>query len=201
MANRFLLLWCSKKYKCFLFSVQPCITLIMVVCTFVMLYHIPSYSSLANQKHLEMCPNISFSLGAINHSYHNERLRSKANQTLAIEAPDHASKNTFSSQSDNKGHKTQLHEESSYGKQTNNTSVQNNIKQQKAICQKVDNLTNIMDIGINTTHICGMLMETVNVNYSRNIYFTVKTTHKYYTDRLLLLMLTWLQAVDKNKVC
>ena len=63
--------------------------------------------------------------------------------------------------------------------------------------QTKENTTNI---GINITHINGILMEPVNVNYSRNIYFTVKTTHKYYTDRLLLIMLTWLQTVDKNKV-
>ena len=53
---------------------------------------------------------------------------------------------------------------------------------------------------INATHINGILMEPVNANYTRNIYFTVKTTHKYYTERLFPLMLTWLQVVDRNKV-
>ena len=53
---------------------------------------------------------------------------------------------------------------------------------------------------MNATHIAGILMEPVNAQYSRNIYFTVKTTHKYHTERLFPLMLTWLQAVDRNKV-
>ena len=53
---------------------------------------------------------------------------------------------------------------------------------------------------MNATHINGVLMEPVNAKYTRNIYFTVKTTHKYYTERLFPLMLTWLQVVDKNKV-
>ena len=56
------------------------------------------------------------------------------------------------------------------------------------------------DPRINATHVYGTLMEPVNVNYTRNIYFSVKTTHKYYTKRLFLLMLTWLQTVDKDKV-
>ena len=43
-------------------------------------------------------------------------------------------------------------------------------------------------------------MERVNVTYTRNIYFTVKTTSKYFQSRLLPLALTWLQVVDANKV-
>ena len=54
--------------------------------------------------------------------------------------------------------------------------------------------------GMNATHINGILMEPVNVDYTRNIYFSIKTTHRYYTERLFLIMLTWLQVVDKNKV-
>ena len=53
---------------------------------------------------------------------------------------------------------------------------------------------------MNATHINGILMEPVDAKYARNIYFTVKTTHKYYTERLFPLMSTWLQVVDKNKV-
>jgi len=56
------------------------------------------------------------------------------------------------------------------------------------------------DPGINTTHINGTIMERVNAEDIENIYFTVKTTYQYYTDRLFPLMLTWLQAVDKSKV-
>ena len=56
------------------------------------------------------------------------------------------------------------------------------------------------DPGMNATHINGILMEPVNNNYARNIYFTIKTTYKFYTKRLFPLMLTWLQLMDKNKV-
>ena len=59
----------------------------------------------------------------------------------------------------------------------------------------------ILDLGINgTAQFKGILMEHVNLNYTRNIYITVKTTNHNYIDRLPLLMLTWLQTVDKNKV-
>ena len=65
---------------------------------------------------------------------------------------------------------------------------------------KKENQTNKTDPGTNATHINGILMEPVNAKYIRNIYFTIKTTHNYYTDRLFPLLLTWLQAVDKDKV-
>ena len=53
---------------------------------------------------------------------------------------------------------------------------------------------------VNNTHIDGFLMEPVDLTYTRNIYFTVKTSRKYFHKRLLPLALTWLQVVDKNKV-
>ena len=56
------------------------------------------------------------------------------------------------------------------------------------------------DRGVNATHINGILMEPVHASYTRNIYFTVKTTYKNYVGRLFPLMLTWFQVVDKNKV-
>ena len=56
------------------------------------------------------------------------------------------------------------------------------------------------DPGMNATHIKGILMESIYVNYTRNIYFSVKTTYKNFDRRLFPLMLTWLQLVDKNKV-
>ena len=89
-------------------------------------------------------------------------------------------------------------------KQTNIT----NLDPRKAITHingtliniKKENQTNETDPGINATHINDILMEPVNAKYIRNIYFTIKTTHNYYTDRLFPLLLTWLQAVDKDKV-
>ena len=142
--------------------------------------------------------NISFQLHTVNHGCYNEECKfsNKANQR-----PDRAIKITSFNLSDSEWHKSQqLPDKSSHGKQTNNTSVKGDIKEEQPVCAKVENLTNATDIGMNATHICRILMEPVNVNYTRNIYFTVKTTHKYYTNRLLLLMLTWLQTVDKNKV-
>ena len=53
---------------------------------------------------------------------------------------------------------------------------------------------------MNRTHIWGLPMEPVNIVYPGNIYFSVKTTHYYYSERLLDLLLTWCQAVDKDKV-
>ena len=76
-------------------------------------------------------------------------------------------------------------------------SSQRDNNQQKATDQLNQNQT---VPGMNATHINGILMEPLHVNYTRNIYFTIKTTHKYYTERLFPIMLTWLQLVDKNKV-
>ena len=59
----------------------------------------------------------------------------------------------------------------------------------------------VLDLGMNeTTQFKGILMEYVNLNYTRNIYITIKTTNHNYNNRLPLLMLTWLQTVDKDKV-
>jgi len=41
--------------------------------------------------------------------------------------------------------------------------------------------------------------EPIDVNYIDNMYITVRTTAKYYKERLLLQMMTWLQIV-KHKV-
>ena len=73
---------------------------------------------------------------------------------------------------------------------------QKNNDQQKAS----DRVDQNQIVGMNATHINGILMEHVDANYTRNIYFTIKTTHTYYTRRLFPQMLTWLQVVDKNKV-
>ena len=149
-----------------------------------------------------MNPNVSFQLYRVNYGTNNKeyKLGNKVNQI--VERPEQADKETSFSHIGNELHKTQQsHDKSSYGKETNHTSVKEDVQGQQAVCTKVGNLTNATDIGMNATHICGILMEPVNVNYTRNIYFTVKTTHKYYTNRLFLLMLTWLQTVDKNKVC
>ena len=53
---------------------------------------------------------------------------------------------------------------------------------------------------LSETHVWGVPMEAVHANYTRNIYFSVKSTYRYYSKRLLDLMLTWFQVVDKHKV-
>ena len=52
--------------------------------------------------------------------------------------------------------------------------------------------------------IYGKTLEDVsNSQYGDNIFYSVKTTsqRQYYRNRILMLMLTWFQAVNKNKVC
>ena len=48
--------------------------------------------------------------------------------------------------------------------------------------------------------IMGKPLEKVNVDYKKNIHFSVKTSVKNYRTRLSLLMLTWFQAVEKDQV-
>ena len=79
--------------------------------------------------------------------------------------------------------------------------IENKPLSQKKANSKSDQVNQSQtDPGMNATHINGILMEPVNNNYARNIYFTIKTTYKFYTKRLFPLMLTWLQLMDKNKV-
>jgi len=44
------------------------------------------------------------------------------------------------------------------------------------------------------------LMEPVNAQWDRNVFFAVKTTTKFLNSRLRHLMITWFQAVDKDMV-
>ena len=54
---------------------------------------------------------------------------------------------------------------------------------------------------MNLTHIAGKLMEHVTINsIADNVYFTVRTSVENYRQRLSILMLTWFQTLDKNKV-
>jgi len=40
----------------------------------------------------------------------------------------------------------------------------------------------------------------MKINYTNDIYFSVKTSAKNYKDRVMTLMSTWFQTVDRNKV-
>jgi len=55
-------------------------------------------------------------------------------------------------------------------------------------------------IQLNSTHINGKLLELVDVKWNKNIYFSVKTTGKYFSDRLSALIPTWFQVVNKKTV-
>ena len=82
----------------------------------------------------------------------------------------------------------------------NDSSLNNKSLKLATLCMQVKNGT-VLDLGINeTAQFKAILMEPIILNYPRNIYITVKTTHKNYANRLPPLMLTWLQTVDKNKV-
>jgi len=54
--------------------------------------------------------------------------------------------------------------------------------------------------GMNSSHIKGKPMERVAINFTDNVYFTVKTSSRNYRKRLSILMLTWFQTVSKHKV-
>ena len=103
-------------------------------------------------------------------------------------------------QSTNQQKVVKLCDPSDSEKEHSNQKDNNQIEKANGKPDQVNQNQTCRDPEINATHINGTLMEPVNVNYTRNIYFSVKTTHKYYTERLFLLMLTWLQTVDKNKV-
>ena len=87
-------------------------------------------------------------------------------------------------------------------KQTNATTDHVKRPLMEAVSHVKERQTNTLSayLGINSTHVNGILMEPINAKLLGNVYFTIKTTHKYYRSRLLPLMLTWLQAVDKYKV-
>ena len=115
--------------------------------------------------------------------------------------PSDVNENKISSHEDNKQQKAQPDQL----KNTNQQKIPDKKPSQKENSQqkansKPDQVNQNVDLGINATHVNGILMEPVNAIYTRNIYFTVKTTHKYYTKRLFPQMVTWLQVVDKNKV-
>ena len=82
----------------------------------------------------------------------------------------------------------------------NATHINGFLMKQKDSNQQKQNTNQQKVTNMNATHINGFLMESVHANYTRNIYFTIKTTHRYYAYRLFPIMLTWLQSVDKNKV-
>ena len=91
---------------------------------------------------------------------------------------------------------------SKQGKLDNNNTQNISPRHHIDLCKKTVSIqtNNSADPEMNATHIKEILMEPVHVNYTRNIYFSVKTTHKNFEKRLFPLMLTWLQLVDKNKV-
>ena len=201
MGSTFNVLGNFKNSKRFLFGVQPCFSVCMIACTFALLYHTKFYSRLYYQQDFQMSPIVNTSLPVLANNQGGSNSQDIVFKTNKIvEKPEDVAiaKNSTTFKNNKKSALKQLHDKHVYVKQTNVSSHQKDNEGKKAellVHRKED-----QDIGMNITHIHGLLMEPVNVNYANNIYFTIKITHKHYTDRLLPLMLTWLQAVDKNKV-
>ena len=192
-----------KNNKVLLFEVLPCFSIIMITITFVLLYHTKIYSRLYYQQINSMINTSLLVLANNEDCSNNEDIFCKgANQI--VEKPEYVAKASSNKTFRNSKvwQQRRLHDKHGNVQQINVSSHQkdNEQKQAELSTHRKGNQMNIASIGINITHIHGLLMEPVNINYSKNIYFTIKTTHRHYTDRLLPLMLTWLQAVDKNKV-
>ena len=51
-----------------------------------------------------------------------------------------------------------------------------------------------------SNHINGKLLEPVDIQWDKNIYFSVKTTTKNFKTRLSYLIATWFQVVNKKMV-
>ena len=56
------------------------------------------------------------------------------------------------------------------------------------------------NLDMNFTHVRNKPLEFLNVDYKRNVYFTIKTTANNYQSKLPTLMLTWFQTVHKDDV-
>ena len=50
------------------------------------------------------------------------------------------------------------------------------------------------------TYVKNRPLEAVDIDYQRNIFFTVKTTANNYQERLSTLILTWFQTVHRDDV-
>ena len=53
---------------------------------------------------------------------------------------------------------------------------------------------------VTRTYVKNRPLESVDVEYKRNIFFTVKTTASNYKERLSTLILTWFQTVHRDDV-
>ena len=168
--------------KSYFYGVNLCVVCLVMVCAFLLM-HIYNYRQnnlhLTYQRDLEINSNLRI-IQSINDYNGKGTKMHNMNDNEILHKPYHMMENQSNTTTDSGMNATTM--------QPINASIENQTN------------TVTMNPRINATHINGTLMEPVNVNYSRNIYFTIKTTHKHYTDRLFPLMLTWLQAVDKNKV-
>ena len=138
-----------------------------------------------------------------------EKVYNKVEQKVKLPAkPDDVNENNISSQKDNNEQKENQNSNQNTNQQNivklpdnPGNMIENKPPSHKEVNGRLDRVNQSQIVpGMNATHINGILMEPVKANYTRNIYFTIKTTHKYYTKRLFPLMLTWFQVVDKDKV-
>ena len=209
MTNGFIHLDLFKKRLC---RSQFCVMCCGLVCIFLLVYIYNNFQSNSeliyqqdqNSEELKSTlPQADFrnddSVSKLEKGY------SKTEQKVKLpDKPGEENENKISSQKDNKQQKTkpdQLKENQNINQQkvVDKKPSQKENSQQKAN-SKPDQVKQNPVPGMNATHINGILMEPVNANYTRNIYFTMKTTHKFYANRLFPVMLTWLQVLDKNKV-
>jgi len=111
------------------------------------------------------------------------------------EEPDHT--NLTPSQVDIEGVKLSLNNDK---KEVLNSPDQTNDKVTESTSAN-EHKTLLSDSPENTTiEIDGKPLEKVNASYNHNIYFSVRTSGRNYKSRLFLLMLTWFQVIDKDKV-
>ena len=195
----------KKSKNCF-YGTYLCAIIFLITCIFLLIHVYECRQSNSYQQDLVMNSNIQTIDGGMDSSNNegfpdNDTKLEKANHK--VEKPvDARVQDTKSFRQQNLLHKP----DHTTKKQTNATTdldsgtITTRVKRPVVEATSHEKEPNIADLGINSTHVNGILMESVNTELLRNVYFTIKTTRKYYRSRLLPLMLTWLQAVNKNKV-
>lgn len=196
-----------KKSKNHFYGGHLCIIFFLILCLFLLVRVYDCYSRQNNfhQQDLVMNLNIQTIDGGID-PYDKDTKLEKANHKMEkpVDAYVQDTNKSFEQKQNllhkpNHTTKKQTNATTDLDSGRNATYVKRPLME--AVSHEKEQQTNTTDLGMNSTHINGILMEPVNPHdLLRNVYFTIKTTHKYYTSRLLPLMLTWLQGVDKNKV-
>ena len=181
-----------KKYFC---GSQLCVMCLALICIFLVVCVYNNFQSPQGQ--IIILPQEDFrdddTVSKLENVYSETEQKTKL--------PDKLDKNKISSQKDSNQQKQDIDQQKVIKPNKPGNVIENKPSQKDNNQQKANSKPDQLNVpGMNATHINGILVEPVNVDYTRNIYFSIKTTHRYYTERLFLIMLTWLQVVDKNKV-